>query len=318
MKKERKPSPTELPLTIEIDPEPVKGTWTGRAGIPLLVETLRRLGVPGSVKQNVRVKQRVRRYDEATMVESFVIVNAAGGECLDDFEILREDRGLAELIGHEIPSASAARKFLYEFHEEEKLEEARQQVLPGHKAYIPGENEALSGLGEVNRGLVQEVGRRCSDQKVATVDQDATIMESRKREALPTYEGERGYQPMLAVWAETNLILADEFRDGNVPAMMKPLTVAKRAFAALPETVTELYYRGDSACHETELIRWLKDEGREEGPQGPIGFGISVRMSEALRENHKERSERRKLGAIERKRPRSNTGMCGGGLRIQQ
>ena len=42
---------------------------------------------------------------------------------------------------------------------------------------------------------------------------------------------------MLAVWAEVDLIVADEFRDGNVPAIMKPLTVAKRAFAALPETV---------------------------------------------------------------------------------
>jgi hypothetical protein len=48
---------------------------------------------------------------------------------------------------------------------------------------------------------------------------------------------------MLAVWAETNLVLADEFRDGNVPAMMDPLTVAKKASAALPETVTAYYFR---------------------------------------------------------------------------
>ena len=50
------------------------------------------------------------------------------------------------------------------------------------------------------------------------MDQDATIIESRKREALYTYEGSRGYQPMLAVWAEMDVVLADEFRDGNVPA----------------------------------------------------------------------------------------------------
>ena len=284
MKKEKRLSPTELPLAFEIDPEPVKERWTGRAGIPMLVEASRRLGVPNSVKRNVTAKQRDRGFDEATMVESFIILNAAGGECLDDFEILREDEGLSELIGHKFPSPAAARKFLYQFHNEEKMEEARQGVLPGHRAYIPGENEALSGLGEVNRELVQAVGRRCAAEKVATVDQDATIIESRKREAEPTYEGERGYQPMLAVWAEMNLILADEFRDGNVPAMMRPLTVAKRALAALPETVKEIYYRGDSACHETELIRWLRDENREGGPRGFIGFGISVRMSEALRE----------------------------------
>jgi len=40
--------------------------------------------------------------------------------------------------------------------------------------------------------LIQALGPRCPDQKIATVDQDATIIESRKREAKPTYEGERG------------------------------------------------------------------------------------------------------------------------------
>lgn len=54
----------------------------------------------------------------------------------------------------------------------------------------------------------------------------------------------RGYQPMLAVWAETGLILSDEFRDGNVPAMMSPLTSANAAFRALPPTVETFYYRG--------------------------------------------------------------------------
>ncbi|MHB1700077.1 MAG: hypothetical protein ACYCSN_08035 [Acidobacteriaceae bacterium] len=82
----------------------------------------------------------------------------------------------------------------------------------------------------MNRDLVREPGRRCPDQRIATVDQDATIIESHKREALRTYEGERGYQPMLAVWAEMDVVLADEFRDGNVPAIMAPLAVAKRAF----------------------------------------------------------------------------------------
>jgi len=134
----------------------------------------------------------------------------------------------------------------------------------------------------VNRDLVQRCGERCPDQRIATVDQDATIIESHKREALPTYEGVRGYQPMLAVWAETGLVLADQFRDGNVPAMMEPLEVAKRAYAAVPSTVKELYYRGDSACHESELVNWLRDERRPGGPAGRIGFAISARMSEAL------------------------------------
>jgi hypothetical protein len=234
------------------------------------------------VRQHVRIKQRERGYDEATMVESFVVLNAVGGECLEDFQHLRDDAGLEEMLGHKVPSPESARQFLNRFHSEEKLEQARDGRKPEQIAFIPEEADALSGLGEVNRELVRELGRRCPDQRIATVDQDATIIESHKQQALRTYEGERGYQPMLAMWAEMDAILADEFRDGNVPAMMSPLTVAKRAFAALPETVDTFYYRGDSASHERELIQWLRDEKRADGPQGKIGFAISARMSEAL------------------------------------
>jgi len=96
---------------------------------------------------------------------------------------------------------------------------------------------------------------------------------------------------MLASWAEMDVILADEFRDGNVPAMMKPLPVAQRAFGALPTTVEEFYFRGDSACHEQELMDWLRDPKREGGRQGLIGFAISARMSEALKGEIEELAE---------------------------
>ena len=283
MKNIEKVSPTERPMLFEIDPEPVAEALTGLGGLPLLVQAFRSLGVGGSVKEHVRIRRRDRGYDEPTLVESFVLLNGAGGECLEDFEQLRKDAGLAELIGHEFPSPEAARQFLYAFHDERKIEEAQRRRWPEEIAYIPEESAELAGLGLVNRAIVQRLGRRCADQRIATVDQDATIIESRKREALRTYEGERGYQPMLAVWAEMDVVLADEFRDGNVPAMMEPLTVAKRAFAALPETVQTYYFRGDSACHESELVNWLRDEQRTEGPRGFIGFAISARRSEALR-----------------------------------
>jgi hypothetical protein len=181
-----------------------------------------------------------------------------------------------------MPSPEAARNFLYAFHEDAKIEEAQLRLKGDEKAYIPDETIPLQGLGQVNRTAIAEVGNRCPDQKIATVDQDATIIESRKQEAKATYEGERGYQPMLAVWAETGLILSDEFRDGNVPAMMSPLSGAKAAFAALPKTVKTFYYRGDSASHEHELMGWLRNPEREGGPAGFIGFAISARMSADL------------------------------------
>jgi hypothetical protein len=284
VKKPRKPSSTESPLFLSIDPEPIPETLTAMGGVPLLVQAFRSLGLPSRVREQVEVKQRERGLDEAEMVESFVVLNAMGGECFDDFLRLRDDAGLKEMLGHGVPSPDAARRFLYQFHDENKIVAAKQNRAPGQIAYIPAENAALAGLGRVNHDLVKELGRRCPDQRIATVDQDATIIESSNRKALRSYEGERGYQPMLAVWAEMNVVLADEFRDGNVPAMMDPLSVAKRSFAALPETVSTYFFRGDSACHECNLVNWLRDENRAAGPHGPIGFAISARMSPALHE----------------------------------
>ncbi|MGE5568739.1 MAG: hypothetical protein ACM3S5_06850, partial [Rhodospirillales bacterium] len=58
----------------------------------------------------------------------------------------------------------------------------------GQRSYIPGESAALQGLGVVSREMIQEFGRRTQD-KIATIDLDATVIESWKREAQPTYQG---------------------------------------------------------------------------------------------------------------------------------
>lgn len=284
MLKPRKPSPTESPLPFTFDPKPLEETLTSYGGLPLVVQAFRSLGLPGSVQREVQTKSRQRGFDEATFVESFLVLNALGGECLEDFDRLREDSGLASMLGHVVPSPEAARKFLYAFHDEGLIAAAQAARGPDETAYIPEESSALRGLGRVNRECVWQVGQRCPDQRVATVDQDATIIESHKQEALRSYEGERGYQPMVAVWAEMDLVLADEFRDGNVPAGMAPVRVAQAAFAALPSTVETYYYRGDSACHERELIDWLRDPQRPGGPAGVIEFAVSAKMSPALRE----------------------------------
>ena len=170
MKKAAPKTPTEQQLPFAYDFEQEEENLTALAGVPLLVQAFRSLKGPESVKRNVKIKQRQRGFDEATYVESFVILNAVGGECWDDFEVLKQDWALGQLVGHEFPSPEAARKFLYEFHDEEKIEQAQQALPLGQVSYIPEESEALQGLGRVNEELIGEFGRRCVDQKIATID----------------------------------------------------------------------------------------------------------------------------------------------------
>jgi hypothetical protein len=150
-------------------------------------------------------------------------------------------------------------------------------------------------LQEVQRGLVGRIAKLYAQQgqpqHIATVDQDATIIESHKQAAYAHYEEGRGYQPMVAVWAEADLVLADEFRDGNVPAKQEPLTCAQLAFAALPATIQKRYFRGDSACHEHALLTWLEHPDREKEPGGRIVFAVSAVMSGALAQALREVKE---------------------------
>ena len=282
--KKRK-SPAEGEFLFELDPEPLEETMTAYGGLPLFLRAARSLEVGGLVKRHVQVKQRQRGLDEASYVESFLILNALGGDCLEDFGRLRADDGLREMLGHEVPSPEAARKFLYQFHDEEKFEQAQKELPAGQVSYIPEESAPLRALAQVNQDLVREIGRRCAEQKIATIDLDTTIIESWKKEAQPTYQGGKGYQPLLAAWAEMDLVVADQFRDGNVPAHCSLLGAAKRAFQALPATVEEFFFRGDAACWERELVHWLRDEHRGEGPSGRITFGLSVRMTPNLKKH---------------------------------
>src|SRR5436305_14575482 len=110
----------------------------------------------------------------------------------------------------EKPSAEAVRFCLYGYHDE-KLLEAR----PEQRACIATETEPLAGLWEVNREVVLKASRK-EEPKQATIDQDATVVESHKEQSQMTYLGQRGYQPVINYWAEQDFILADEFRDGNV------------------------------------------------------------------------------------------------------
>lgn len=87
---------------------------------------------------------------------------------------------------------------------------------------------------------------------------------------------------MLALWAEADLVVADEFRDGNVPAVQDPLTCARMAFASLPSSVHTRYFRADSACYEQQLLMWLSDPQRETESGGRIGFAISAAQGASL------------------------------------
>src|SRR5437867_1166945 len=273
-----------------LDARPLLEATSPHAGALSIARASRALGLPQLIGANLTLRKRQRGFSEAQFIESISLLQAVGGECPEDMRLLLGDECLERGLGYDLPSVTAVREFLERFHDKdlEKLRPKREV----QKSFIFPASGPVRALQEVQSSLVRRIAKlyekQGQPQKIATVDQDATIIESHKAAAYRHYEEGKGYQPMVAVWAEADLVLADEFRDGNVPAKQDPLRCAKLAFAALPETITQRYFRGDSACHENDLLDWLKHPAREQEPGGRIGFAVSAVMSgplaQALRE----------------------------------
>jgi hypothetical protein len=262
--------PQETPrLPFEIDDTIDPTLVTGRAGVPLVIELFRQLGVAQTIDAEVAVKQRQRGLSPSQLVESLIVLWASGGDRCQDLTTLREDQALATLLGYPLPAATTVRDFLDTFHVE-----GGPLWAAGPAATIPLESAPLVGVGLANRTLVAGL-QRGARETTATLDVDATLVESHKDAATVAYDGTRGYQLVVVLWAEQDVILHDQFRDGHGPAGCGNVRVLEQAMGNLPQGITEIRLRADSALYETAVLRWC--EARQ------IPYAISADMSEPLK-----------------------------------
>ncbi|MGH7293460.1 MAG: hypothetical protein ACRELB_00935, partial [Polyangiaceae bacterium] len=69
--------------------------------------------------------------------------------------------------------------------------------------------------------------------------------------------------------------MRDQFRDGNVPASYEIGAFTLAAFASLPASVKERYFRSDTAAYDHRFLRDLDRRG--------VLFGVSADVSEPIR-----------------------------------
>lgn len=242
---------------------------TARAGLPLIVEALRAVGLDEELDERLQIGRCDRVFSPSEKVEALALLIGAGGDRIEDVRTLSEDKGLLRLLDRQLPSPDTLLDFLSAFDDPD----AQLARPPDQDSFVPKESAPLRALGEVLDLSVERIADAAAD--TATIDHDGTIIESHKRDAQMAYEGTRGYQPLVAVWAEQDLVVTDEFRDGDVPGGKDPLSSVKRAFAALPARVTKRFFRGDSADYYAPLLKHLVGE--------EIGFAIGADMTKPLR-----------------------------------
>ena len=244
------------------------------------------------------------------MMLAVLFLNIAGLDRVSDIEVLESDRGLCTLVrrfeprlfgvsrgslarrfrgGRErcFPSARSIRDWLDRFHVAGVHDAERRKGC----AFIPPHSACHDLFREVNRRLVAE-GVRAVGAAAVTIDLDATIIASGKRECLSTYRaaaglvpGERGYQPLIAFCPEIGMVPWLEMRDGNVPAKLDNRRGFEEALMQLPGAVGRAVLRSDAAGYQEEVIRACNEPAfrREETRRlGTVGLVCGAVRSEAL------------------------------------
>lgn len=271
---------------------------TSLGGLPVYLELVRASGMVDAIRQHVRAAGE-QGWLDAQMVLALVFLNLAGGDCVEDIERLEADGGFVAVLGgierellsraerrglkkrwrrdrqRTLPSPAAILEWLERYHD--PAAEDQREI---GTAFIPGLTAELVGLWRVNQALIWFIQSH-HKTKTATLDMDATLVETHKRQALHCHKGFKAYQPLNCWWAEQGVVLYSEFRDGNVPAGYEQLRVMKEALARLPGDVTKVFLRSDSAGYQQELMLYC---GEGKNPRFKvIEFAISADVTEEFR-----------------------------------
>jgi hypothetical protein len=221
------------------------------------------------------------------MVLSLMLLALAGGDCVDDLKVLQSDEGFCKILqriepevssprwrtgkSRTVPSPSSVFRYLAAFRTD--------QVPVQGSASIP-DSSTLKGFTRINRDLAAALQRK-SISSTATLDMDATLIETAKKDALFCYDGYKAYQPLNVFWAEQEFLVHTEFRDGNVPANYDLLRVFEEALAGLPEGIERVRLRSDAAGYSHDLLSYC-DKGKNER-FGRIEFAVSCPVTEAFK-----------------------------------
>jgi hypothetical protein len=288
-------------LPFKYEQEKVDGGTTALGGLPLYLDLAKVIGLNKSIQKHLTVKKGSQGWTDSQFVLSGILLNLAGGNCVDDLNRLNADKGFCSVLhsaeNHKlsrpekrelerkwrkekkrfIPSPSAMFRYLRAFHD--TVQEYLRKISPV-KAFIPAPNRYLQGFVKINKDMCKAMNN-ANPCKIATLDQDATLVETGKQEASFCYKGFKAYQPFNTWWAEQKMILHTEFRDGNVPAGHEQLRVFKEALACLPKEVEKVRLRSDTAGYQHELMKYC-DSG-DNKRFGKIDFAIGCDVTQAFK-----------------------------------
>jgi hypothetical protein len=206
---------------------------SSRSGMVLIKDFIDRLDVAQTIDAEISFKQRRRGYSESETLLGLIYNLLAGGDCLDDLEVLRGDGGTLQLLGvtkllAPTTAGDALRKF---------------------------DIGSIHDLHRTNAGLQQKVrAQQTSDH--CTIDVDASVYEqaSKSKEgSTKAYNGEIGYHPIFAFWDEESELLFSHLCRGSVHPESKFKWFMRETLKRVPESLKRRL-RTDSAFYSRKVV----------------------------------------------------------------
>lgn len=248
--------------------EEVSTPWSG---VSMLVDLYRKLEMDKLANRVLPAKKSSKGLKSDEMVESLVLLSALGGENNEDMQHLRDDAGLAAILGYQPPAPETARQWLDRFHDE-----ALMVNRPLQGSFIPAESAGLAGLREINKRIIWSFIKNLDSGFEVTLDVDTQLVETHKADAQYCYEHYKAFQAMKVVWAETMLIVNDEFRDGNVSPGKDTKRIVDESVNMLPPGYEwRINIRSDSAAYDMGTLDYW--DGKH------WGFAVSADMHPPLK-----------------------------------
>ena len=230
---------TIFPFKIEM----AKEKLTAHGGLALMAEFNHGIGLRDLSDRYLPVPGSNRGFNPSVMVDTLVLMFQGGGRSLEDLRELKNEGGLMKLMGcDEIPESDTVGDWL------------RRMGDPKTG------QQGLEGLDGVRDKIIERILKR-DGMKEYTLDADATEIIGEKADALFTYNGNKGYMPMLGFLYETPVCLYDEFREGNVAPAYGQKEFYIECKSRMPGGKRIGYYRSDSASYQAELFNQLEEDG---------------------------------------------------------
>jgi Transposase DDE domain group 1 len=228
------------------------------AGLLLPATLAERLGIEQATDQLVDLGDRPGAARPGRKLLTLVHAMVAGGDCIDDVELLRCGSTQA-VLGHQVMAASTVGTWLraFTFGHVRQLDRVCDEILS--RAWAAG---AGPGDGPL------------------TVDVDSTICEVhgyRKQGACYGYTHRLGYHPLLAFRASTGEVLHARLRKGAANTARGVIRFVDELVARLRRAGAsgELTLRMDSGFWSAKLIRRLR--------RHRVRYSITVRQTKTVR-----------------------------------